>query len=117
MIYQTMFPLNEDQPTNMDELLRKFRNPEAVEDLCRQQFLSGVIAGLAFVICEVPNIDLMKIASGPPLAPDGSQLDLRLRYALCEEPARIITNKIERETARIMAARAEAAARNDATQS
>ena len=57
MVYRTMFPLN-PQPNTLPQLFEKFKNPDEVRTLVRNQLIAGAEIALAFVHDADPTLDL-----------------------------------------------------------
>ena len=108
MVLETMLPLNA-RPTSLIGLLREFRDPSRFKLRVRDQMLAGAKAALAFSIARYTRLNLMEIANGPPVDADGLPMEMTIPYVLAEDPAKIIIDKVEAETAAILQERAEAA--------
>ena len=62
MVYRTMFPLN-PQPNTLAQLFEKFKNPDEVRTLVRNQLIAGAEIALAFVHDADPTLDLTLIVT------------------------------------------------------
>ena len=62
MVYRTMFPLN-PQPNTLPQLFEKFKNPDEVRTLVRNQLIAGAEIALAFVHDADPTLDLTLVVT------------------------------------------------------
>ena len=96
-VHDAMFPLN-PAPQGLAGMFRFFQKPDKVLGMVRAQLCAGARAALALVHVQWPGVDLMEVASGPPL---GRQEDMIPHYQAAEGPSVAIVKKILEECDRI----------------
>jgi hypothetical protein len=106
MVWGTLFPLNPQPPTLL-ALMNKFKNAGKVQTLVRNQLASEAEIVFAFVQARYPKLDLMLIASGPPLGYNGEPADLEQYYPLVRILIVIVIDKLDKSTEAALLARAE----------
>src|SRR3954470_6420766 len=93
-VLHVMFPLDA-VPTSLAGLLSNFRSVSNVKELVRQQLVAGVKVSLSLVRLHRPDVDLFVVAAGPPLRPDGGELDMRPHYAAVRQYAEQVVDLFE----------------------
>ena len=97
-IFTTLFPLN-PVPQGLANLLKRFRQGEAIEGFVREQLEAGAHFVLALVHIHHPCINLEEISRGPPSGFDAEGTVLDPLYMVAVGPAKNMVALLEREMA------------------
>jgi hypothetical protein len=96
-----MFPLN-DQPSGLPDLLRRFKNGEAIYHFIHQHLQCGALVALSFVQVHYLEVD-MKLVKRLPPTPSG-RTDMTTHYTACGRATDCIVVQIINESDRERAA-------------
>ena len=97
-VFTTLFPLN-PAPQGLADLMKRFRQGEAIDGFVREQLEAGARFAFALVLIHHPHLDLGDISRGPPAGFDWENTTLDPFYAAADGPAGNVVALLERETA------------------
>ena len=98
LVFTALFSLN-PAPQGLANLMKRFRQGEAIEGFVREQLVAGARFALALVHIHRPRINLKDISRGPPSGFDVEGTLLGPFYMAADGPAKNIVALLERETA------------------
>ena len=98
LVFAALFPLN-PVPQGLADLMKRFRQGEAIEGFVRGQLEAGARFALALVHIHLPCINLKDLSRGPPSDFDVESTLLGPFYMAAEGPAKSIVALLEHETA------------------